>query len=294
MKDYKIDWFAFTVPTVAPFTNRFGIDLEFALKAVEDDLGDWWSPIVGGGQWKAENGRHPYRWRVRNTETKVTLSFGRVNPHVYVEISGQSCQLVGASAKLEELIQAKCMRTSRVDFATDIETNIKPTEFIINMDSKRFKSRGQVVSENGETVYIGSRESERVARIYRYHDPHPRAHLLRIEVELKGEAARIAASYLSKWTVRECCLAVNRPYGWTHPVWEAPEDGQERIAARHPAKARSNTVRWLYGSVAASLRAAILDGSIDPQEWMQSTGLLPLLQPSPQAAEDRASSIELV
>jgi len=286
MSYYKIDWLAFTIPAPAKFTNRFGIDLETVLQLVEQDLGSWWPPIVGGGNWKAENGRHPYRWRVRNTETKVTLSFGRVNPHVYVEISGQACDYISASRKIEKLAEEKCMRTSRVDFACDIQTDVKPAQFINNMDGKRFKSSGHFLSENGETVYIGSRESERICRVYRYHDPHPRSDLLRIEVELKGEAAKIAASYLKEMTVKEVCQAVNRPYGWRHPIWDQAACEIQKIHARSPMKAKSSTVRWLYGSVAASLKAAILDGSIDPQEWMQSTGLHQFLVPSALTAGD--------
>lgn len=294
MKSYSIDWFSFIIPTPGAITLALYPAMLQVLQLVEQHLGDWWSPVVGGGEWKAERGRLPYRWRIRNTETQVTLSWGNVNPHIYVEISGQACIHVNAMRPIEQLVEKEGMRASRVDFACDIETKIKPSDWISNMDGKRFKTRGIIESVNGETVYIGSRESERLARVYRYHEPHPRAKLLRVEVELKGEAARLAASEVARRGVKATCLEVNRPFRWNHPLWDQPDADAVPIPARTARRESANTVRWIYGSVTDALRRSILDGSLDLQEWLQSTGLSQYLQTVAPPHEVVRSSVEFV
>lgn len=294
MKTYCIDWFSFIIPTSAPFTHMLNVSMQQVLELAEQHLKDWWSPIAGKGVWQVQHGRQPYKWRIANTDTKVTLSWGHVNPHIYVEISGQACQNISAGRKLEELAEQECMRASRIDFAMDIETDVQPADFIVNMDGKRFKSRSNITSENGNTVYIGSRKSERLCRIYRYHAPHPRHKLLRVEVELKGEAAKLAASEVNRRGLIETVKEVNRPFGWSHPLWEQQDGDAPRIAARAARKERANTVRWIYGSVSDALRRSILDGSLDLQQWLQSTGLNQFLRPVEQSPEESRSSVELV
>lgn len=277
--DFKIDWYSFTLPLRGIPGGAGDETIKHIDLFLELAIGEDWVPIAGRHIWQLEKGRGFYSFRIRNADTKVCVSWGDVNPHVYIECSGEACDLINRLGALEHFIEKTCNRASRIDFAVDIETDCDPQDFIVNIDGQAFKTTGSIVSENGKTCYIGSRKSERMARVYRYSHPHPRSHLLRVEAEYKGEAAKIAARAVICEGVRSACLAAHLPFRWKHPVWKPDETTYTKLPARKYDTEQASTVRWLYGTVAQSLLKAHQSDLINLAEWLQATGLQALLQP---------------
>lgn len=277
--EFKIDWYSFTLPLRGIPGGAGEETIKHIDLFLELALGTNWMPVTGGHIWEIEKGRGFYQFRIREANSKVAVSWGDVNPHVYIECSGQACSYLNSAGTLENLIKETANRTSRIDFAVDIETDVDPEIFIVNNKRQAFKSGGNIFSEDGKTCYIGSRKSERYARVYRYHAPHPRSHLLRAEAEYKGDAAKVAALCVVSEGIKEACLAAHLPFQWVHPVWRPDNSTFSKLPARKYDTEQASTVRWLYGTVAQSLLKAHQDGLVDLREWLVSTGLQEVLQP---------------
>lgn len=219
--------------------------------------------------WEAENAKGFYTTRLRHSPSNVALSYGTVNSHIFVEFAGQACANLDSVELLNTIIERTHLRATRIDFAVDIKTDIAPKVFIEARSNKSFKSSGNKYSPSGETEYLGGRSSERMARVYRYHAPHPRHEYLRIETEYKGEAAKVAAKHLAETNVQQACLDAHHPFGWTHNVWNAGELTSTRIPYRAYRPNNASTLVWLYGTVVTSLRKATQEGILDIEEWLK-------------------------
>lgn len=222
----------------------------------------------GLGNWGIEPARGFYSIRLRHEITGVAISFGAINQHLFIELSGRACNNLEAIDALFPLIEQTSDRCSRIDFAVDIATECDPETFCTERVGTSFKSNGTIESPSGKTCYLGSRKSERMARVYRYAPPHPRSHLLRVEAEYKGDAGKAAAKHLATTDLRSACLDAHKPFGWQHSSWSEDEDGARKIEYKSYSPSNASTVRWLYGDVITALRKAIETGLVDLDDWL--------------------------
>jgi len=266
--DYSIDYFAMTIPIRSPI-GVFGHETILStVKAftsyfhLEDDIHS------ACGKWGIEAGKFPYTARLRHSITDVCLSVGNTNAHIYVEFAGKSCNTFEAQGGLDDIIQRSTDRVSRIDFAVDILTGIDPREFSEQRTNKSFKSSGNKRTPSGRTEYVGGRTSERMARVYRYEPPHPRAHLLRVEAEYKGIAAKTASKHYLEVGLQQAALDAHQAFGWTHPVWKPDIETGGKIAYKAYRPDNASTVRWLYGDVVTALSKAIKKDLINLDEWL--------------------------
>lgn len=74
-------------------------------------------------------------------------------------------------------------RVTRIDICVDIETDILPSETVLDITKRGLKHEH---THTGYTLYMGSRTSNQYVRIYRYKPPHERHKTLRVEFEYKG------------------------------------------------------------------------------------------------------------
>lgn len=264
----KIDWISFTVATAAPFVS--GTDMVWAdvLKALHLNTDNVLTPITNVGEWEIEQGRGVYHSARVNTESKVRLSFGDVNSDIYVEISGQSCDYVRSVGILEKIFQHENIRFSRVDLATDYETDIHVEEIISKGYKTTFKSRADWRTEQGDTTYIGSRKSERMLRVYRYHPPHPRSHLLRCEVELKGDASKLAAKRIVEVGEVQACTDALAIFQLDHHLIQTTTAVASAFRASGADKVKRGTARWFLKQVKPALLKAHKNGEFDVRGWL--------------------------
>lgn len=188
---------------------------------------------------------------------------------IHVVFPGEACEVVGAGLVLALALNL-AVKVTRIDLAVD------GAAFTPEMAYKAFKGgqrRGLarrwrwMESEEGSTLYIGSRQSKRFMRIY------DRRGVTRVEVELKEEAAGIAFQRVVDgvgatlgaeaigW-VRSICDFVDRSadanvsrcplLDW----WAAFVGGAEKLRVRLGGTVRATlerTRRWLTKQVSAVL-----------------------------------------
>lgn len=265
---YSIDYYSFTIPVketrygTIEETNRHHINKFLSLISEEHHH------KFGLGSWGIEKGTGFYSVRLRHETSGVAISFGDINTHLFIELSGRACSNLESIGQLDIII-ARCAEwTSRIDFAVDIATSCDPEQFCAKRASNSFKSNGTLRSPSGTTCYLGSRKSERMARVYRYNEPHPRSHLLRVEAEYKGDAAKTMAKHLIETDVRQACLDAHKPFGWTHADWNDADGDAVKIPYKAYNPSNAATVRWLYGDVITALRKAIEAGIVELDDWL--------------------------
>lgn len=267
--DCKIDYVSFNVPNRTPFLKE---DTDLLMKAhiiLENFLGSMWSPIAAGHSWERHDSKGFYHTRFFDTDTKISVFVGTVNAHIYVEVGGQACDHIRALGSFEDFVQKVATRTSRVDFAVDFESDCAPSQFIVNNERKSFKAHSEIITETGETQYVGAWKAERFARVYRYNDPHPRSKLLRAEVVLRGDYAKQAMAIVCKDGETMATLAAHEPFKWKHELWKPSEAITSKIISQRSDKEKANTLRWLNGDVAAAVANAHIMQLQNAREWFE-------------------------
>jgi len=267
---YSIDYYSFTIPTEKPIEDgMFYEQQDQVIETVVSLFHDIATRQQFTLNWTHETGMRFYQHRLRHDQSHMAVSYGRTNPHLFVELSGYACANFDSRDLLLPLIAATHERCSRIDFAVDIECKTTAKAFIEARANKSFKSSGNKYSPTGETEYIGGRTSERMARVYRYYSPHPRHTLLRVEAEYKGNAAKAAAEHLTTHDLQQTCLSAHKPFGWEHHDWRPDMEQPAKIPYKSYSPANASTVRWLFGDVVTALRKAFKTGLIDQDEWLK-------------------------
>lgn len=263
--DCKVDWYSFTFPTGRTYENIGAETITGIMEQIDAALLGLWQPIIGGHRWEVQKARGFYQYAIVDDESKIRMSVGNINPHVYIECSGQACDYLRTRGVLYDLIDFTRDRASRVDLCADFKTDVQPQDFIVNADCPAYKGRGSIVSEQGNTVYIGSRKGERMLRVYRYHDPHPRSKLLRAEAEYKGAAAKAAAARIVEVGEALATQEALAPFGLQHPLYLSAQFEQSKIRSKRSDKAGIGTWQWLEKQVRPALMNLAKD---EPQELL--------------------------
>jgi len=270
-----IDWLTFTmVPRYeSAEDNRESLNEAYA-NAIERVWHSTFDPatLAGafGGEWqKQERSRAPYTdaWTLHGAG--ITLFAGISLNHCCVEISGGGCEILIEKNLLYSVLGAVVGRVTRIDIACDIETDVTPMEFVNVTSHKRMRSSGYQKSATGETCYVGSRTSERYARVYRYAEPHPRAHLLRAEhVFHKAYAKKVARAILDHGS-DAVARSAGEAFGWMHDTWQPSNTHVPDLSIVSAEREAGKTITWLISSVAPAFKRLCEDGTIrDPEAFL--------------------------
>jgi len=266
-----IDWITFTMPMVYKDNSNEAYAMAIQTGFM-DMFGESLVADVFGGAWaKAARSRAPYTDAWMDTDSGLALYASPNLLHCCVEITGQGCERLYALGKAEATLKGAVDRITRVDIACDIETSTKPAEFVAIVSHERMRSSGYQKSETGETCYVGSKKSDRYARVYRYYAPHPRAHLLRIEHVFRREYAKTVAKAILDTSLDDVAAAAGKAFGWAHSGWKVDERDAPDISVTSPEKGGGSTITWLVRSVAPAIRRLIADGTIrDPDLFFET------------------------
>jgi len=160
-------------------------------------------------------------------------------------------------------------RVSRLDMAIDVfDSGMQMSDF-----SKQTRlpaiGKGRVpqltpvgTQEDGWTIYIGSRSSDKCLRIYdkakEQHDKQ--TDWIRIELECKGDVAHWLGATLPSNSLKECyALAsslMRAMADFNVPAWVASHNS-EKVAIGIPKKGKTDTLKWLIDVCAPSLAKTI-------------------------------------
>lgn len=272
--DVRVDWLSFTVPLPEHPFRTIMTQWGFVLRTLKKYTNSILSFNVKDEGWEVVAARGFYKYRAQNLKDGLSFSWGDVNEHIFVEASGIGCEWLRQLGILYDLLAIVRERATRIDIATDIQTDTTPRQFVELSNSPRIKTRSSVTSPTGDTEYVGSRQGERMARVYRYNPPHPRAHLLRIEVEYKGDSAKRLARLLNEANLISESLSANAPFGWAHPIWNAEHMEISKIPSKKTDRDGAATLLWLIDVVVPSIKRMEKEGYFTVREWVE-TYLLP-------------------
>jgi len=211
--------------------------------------------------------RAPYSYARRSDDCTRTLYVHPLAAHFTFEVSGSYCTRI--TEHLPAILTAFAGQFSRLDLAVDMECAVTPLEFEAAITGGHSQTRSQFVSTTGQTVYRGSRTSERFARIYRYNPPHPRAHLLRAEFQLKkGYANELAKQASEGISLDGLAAGLGQVFGFRHPVWSMADKPVQMGVHSHAHSGA--TVYWLTATVAPLLRRLQAEGKLDTARWFET------------------------
>lgn len=270
----QVDWLAWTVLLPSRAGQQSFHRFESIAETIEQNVGTQIGTILAQAEWTEGKGRAPYahRWQAKEIGMSVFWS-GRVD-NALIEVSGQGMEYFRVVSLEAALFQAASERVTRLDIASDIETDLSPTDFLAAGYAERIKSRGSAISATGETQYVGSRQSERFARVYRYAPPSPRSHLLRVEHELKKEAARAVISYILAYGVEWAQESIGKTFDWKHEAWRPGDQSAFKIAAPREDRTLSKTELWLRLQAAPAFKKLVQQGIVtDPEAWLREVFL---------------------
>lgn len=266
----KIDWIGFTAPLPFPVDGSSEDIVQMCFDFVDEFLSGLWTPITTGHRWQVEKCRGFYEFSAHDIERKFVVMWGSINSNVNVQVSGKGCDVLRDLNILDALCERAASRVNRIDISSDFECDTLPREFVVKRKEGRIKGYGEVVSATGYTSYVGSRKSERFARVYRYSEPHPRAPFLRVEHECKGEWAKRVAAQVPLISLAELASLVAKPFGWSHPLWTTQDAKPPTLRARDYEKVGKGTLRWLALQVAPALRKLHSTNELDVFAWIDS------------------------
>lgn len=270
-----IDWLSFTIKRTV--SEDEGDNERKTLKDVITAL-DELSPVILevmdiGNGWGWGSGRKPYRASWQRNDFGMSIYIHPNLPHALIEITGKGCATLAENPLAVDFLRAVAPRLTRLDLACDMMTDVRPLDFVKLRDAGRFKSHSEVVSESGETCYIGSKQSNRYARVYRYNPPHERAHLLRCEYVVKAEDAKATAEAILRDGHYEVAAALGAQYGWRHEEWSVLPPTEIELKAYRPDRKEGKTLYWLSDTVAPLLVRLEREGVIDVERWFQENVL---------------------
>lgn len=224
---------------------------------------------VFGGEWeKLEKSRAPYSDAWAQKERGIILYAGISLNHCCVEISGSGCEKLIEKNCMEHVISCVQERITRIDIASDIETEVSPVTFVGSLKHDRMRSSGHQLSASGETCYVGSRKSERYARVYRYFEPHPRAAYLRVEHVFRGDYACNVGRAILDAGLDNVASSAGAAFGWAHNTWQPNETTEVDLSIVKAERTTGSTVYWLMKQVAPAFKRLCAEGIItDPEKF---------------------------
>ncbi len=265
----KVDYLSFTID-VDPDIVKLKSDERLIVESlIERVFPSEVITVVINNDWEIYKGGKHYSVRLMDRNSKFSLSYHPNKTYATVELSGQTCDIVRDAGLLDKILHLAKERVTRVDLAVDFETDCTPDDFLSNYNNVVFKGNSRIEEVTGITNYIGSWNSERFARIYRYHDPHPRSHLLRVEHVYKGGWAKSILPVILSGGIVQACLSCGEAFAWKHPLWDRGTARISKIKSPRVTPSQSSKYRWLVTQVAPAIRKARDEGWFDLDQFMR-------------------------
>lgn len=198
-------------------------------------------------------------------------------PHM-ATFAGQDMQKVrdaGAEdALLRHVVGLHSLNVTRLDFAIDVFDGFTVDEFQARWDAGQIKSKARTTTtierktgakSGGKTVYIGSRQSSKMLRVY---DKGKQLRLadkwVRVEIELKQDVATKVLKQMVVGGIREVGCAVLRQFAsapnWLE--WTQLTEGATEVDTAVGRKA-TNREKWLKNVVFPNFERALSEGDAD-------------------------------
>jgi Replication initiation factor len=212
-----------------------------------------------------------YAWAIQATNGLLLQSGNREDMHTNMMASG------AALSSLSEVIPGfpdslsqcllKCRNASRIDLAIDVRNLpfLRAAIDMVRAEHYTCAAKTFIVvdgSDKGLTLYLGSRSSERMLRVYdkAVQMGDDGAQWERIELEIKGDAATRAARAIALYGVSSVAKAWICEFAhFDHPAWNEIENSGK--LSYEPSQRKQHDGRtWLLTSIAAIIAKRIMAG----------------------------------
>lgn len=263
----KIDWLAFTMPLPGKTraSDRGTVEFMLALLAEYVGASALKSLSLEGGEVIAA--KRFYACLLVSPVTSARVSWGDVNEHLFVELTSKAIDCLTADDTFVHLLNIVSERVSRIDLACDIETDTYPAGFLKEASIHAKASRASFNSNEGLSEYVGSRKNERFMRVYRYRAPHPRSPFLRVEHELKGDLAKVAASEVLSSGIVATFLRASNQYKFSHECWKPELAIEGKISYLEDKRNSAGSVLWILEQVTPAIVNAHRQALFDANAW---------------------------
>jgi len=267
--DSHIDWLSFTAKVETPVRSPQQL-LIIARYAIRELGYETYQYVFERSDYDHVVGRAPYMFALADRDRGIRLYGGGHSATILCEISGKGCDGLRDEAVARAMLGEIHGRCTRLDYAVDIRTRVLPVDFASRRDAGRFRSFSLIDTGSGQTVYLGSPRSDRFARVYRYHHPHPRHQLLRAEFVFRRDLAKVACEALAdKESAAAFTDQCGNVFGLRHSAWKPSVLTNEKLPTAERSKSDSQTLNWLYVQVAPALRRLMREDAINMTDWLE-------------------------
>lgn len=277
---YLIDWLAFSIEAKIKDLREGGAQLNAIHRALMECLGEQHLGVLGWNTLEYGKGRPPHQYSLRVKATGFTVFVAPQHDRILVELSGTTCRIIDEYGLMADLLERTHQFMSRLDLAVDILTDSKPSEFVLAGYNGRFTSAGSYNSPSGQTEYVGSRKSDRYARVYRYNKPHDREKFLRVEMVMKRRYAKLYAQRLIQDGMKSAIFNAGEEFGWQSMLWDVPSSQPSEIKMGRRARSDDKTLRWLEQAVVPAFLRLVRSGGLEDWEDWLVTNIVAVLKKS--------------
>lgn len=257
-----IDYYSFSVPICCLLSQWEIADRLEMGNLFDDRTADLLYLISQQKNWREFNQSGRFPRGIRFDDIGMTYMEGDKSDVSLVQFSGQGCAWLRDNQLLDGVLAAWQDRSTRIDVAIDIVSDVDPEVFARDLTNKRFKTDSHEKSGTGKTWYVGSYKSDRFCRVYRYSDELLRPNTLRIEYQFgNGQAKHCVTECLSKG-VFAIAVELGNLYGWRNKDYFLSKDDTKFVSAPRP-KTRAGKELWLYNQVLPSLIKEAQKGNVE-------------------------------
>lgn len=224
-------------------------------------------------------GRFGYEMALRDKETGATVLFPQLKRYdmgIHLDMPGQACAEVCGLHLVQELVDMDAS-FSRIDATLDVhagELNIAALrdELTRGIALTSAKSHQYIISNMGETLYVGSASSEKRLRIYdKAAERGVTADWKRIELQARGDTADALGNYLAAEGLKGIPAIIRAFCDFSNPVWQQAMGGVPGETLETD-KRSPNRRRWLMGRVAKSVAIETLADEKFWAEFVEAVG----------------------
>lgn len=266
---YLIDWLSFSIEAKTKDLRSAGATLKAIHEELLKCLGEELLVVLGWNTAEYGKGRPPHPYSLRVKKTGFTVFVAPQHDRVLCELSGTTCRILDEHGLMLSILERTHQFMSRLDLAVDILTEVGPAAFVADGYNGRFTSAGSYNSPSGKTEYIGSKKSDRYARVYRYNKPHDREKFLRIEMVMKRKYAKLYAQRLIQDGLKSSIFYAGEEFGWQSVLWDVPNAQASEITVGRRTRSNDKTLRWLEEAVVPAFLRLVRSGGFDEwEDWL--------------------------
>jgi len=210
--------------------------------------------------WQVSQSRKPFNVGFKGVKTGVMLYGYHSLGGALLECTGKTMDTLERdySALVDSWLTV--YKITRIDIACDYEQRIAPSVLCANIDARTI---GKLVSDTGETIYIGSSKSDKFVRCYLYNAPHERANSTRVEFVYRRDYATKVARFIASGDVESVVGDIKRHLilrGYDmRDDWNDIEEAKIKMSDEH-SRDIQKTLKWLKKQVSPSIQRLLLEG----------------------------------